>query len=276
MRIITLVENSCIDGLDCAHGLALYIETENHKILFDAGPDGKLLLSNAKKLGVELKEVDIAILSHGHYDHAGGLRAFLEINSIARVFIHPLAATRGHYATENVGWRDIGIDRNLISDYKERIRLTNDIHAIDKELLLFSDIRSSEFLSASNSSLFEEADGEYIPDPFKHEHSLLIHEGKNFCLVAGCAHRGIINIIRRVEDICDEAPSYVIAGFHLTNPGLGQDLPADFVRQVGKELKKYSSVYYTGHCTGANAFAILKEELADRIHKLTSGLNVTL
>ena len=81
MKIVTLLENTAGDaGLCAAHGLSLYIETPKHKILFDMGPDARFL-DNAKKLGVDLSAVDIAVLSHGHYDHGGGLRAFCEINS---------------------------------------------------------------------------------------------------------------------------------------------------------------------------------------------------
>jgi len=276
MRLVSLVENTCKEGLGCAHGLSLYAETGKHRILFDAGPDGALLLSNAKKLNIDLREVDIAILSHGHYDHAGGLRAFMELNIKATLYIHTLAATRGHYATENVGWRKIGLDESIIRDFSDRIVLTGDRLDIDDELTLFSDIKSADFISGSNSSLFEERDGEYIPDPFHHEQNLLIREGKKIHLLAGCAHRGIVNILRRAEEIGGSMPVSVFSGFHLTNPGLKLDLPEPFVRSVGQELKKYPCIYYTGHCTGANPYAILKEELGDRANYLSGGLDVTL
>lgn len=274
MRIVTLVENSCREGLGFAHGLSIYAETPNHKILFDAGPDGKLLLSNAEKLGINLREVDIAVLSHGHYDHAGGLLAFLEINNTADVYIHRLAATRGHYATENVGWRNIGINEDILKKYSDRVILTDDVYRINDELCLFSDIKDALFISGSNSSLFEEQNGEYKPDPFHHEQNLLIKEGDTLCLLAGCAHRGIINILRRSEKIAGKSPDKVFAGFHLTNPGLGLDLPEDFVLSLAEELKKYSCKYYTGHCTGKNPYGWLKTRLNDQLEALSGGLEV--
>ncbi len=276
MRIVCLVENTCREGLGCAHGLSIYAETERHKILFDAGPEGGLLLSNAKKLGIDLEEVDIAVLSHGHYDHAGGLRAFLEKNSRAKLYVHTLAATRGHYATEKVGWRNIGLDESILRDFSDRMVLTGDSLAIDEELSLFSDISTADFISGSNSSLFEESEGEYIPDPFHHEQNLLIREGDKICLLAGCAHRGIINILRRAAELGGKLPETVFSGFHLTNPGLGLDLPEDFVRSVGRELKKYPCAYYTGHCTGSNPYSWLKDELGDTLQYLRGGLDVTL
>ena len=276
MRLITLVENTCRDGLGCAHGLSLYAETKKHRILFDAGPDGALLLSNAEKLGVDLCQVDIAVLSHGHYDHAGGLRAFMELNTKATLYIHTFAATRGHYATENVGWRKIGLDESIVKDFAGRIVLTGDNIEIYDELTLFSDIKSAEFISGSNSSLFEEQNGEYVADPFHHEQNLLIHEGEKLHLLAGCAHRGIINILRRAEEIGGKMPHSVFSGFHLTNPGLKLDLPEPFVRSVAMELKKYPSIYYTGHCTGANPYATLKDVLGEKANYLSGGLDVTV
>lgn len=276
MRIICLVENTACGELACAHGLSLYIETPNHKILFDAGPKGDLLLSNADKLGIDLKEIDIAILSHGHYDHAGGLLSFLGLNSKAKLYIHNHAANKGHYATENVGWRNIGIDNSILENFSERIVLTHERYEIDNELLLFSDIKSQNYISNSNSSLFEEDKGEYYLDPFNHEQNLIINDNDKVYLIAGCAHRGIYNIISRAHEICGRAPSYVVSGFHLTNPGLGIDLPEEFVRSLGKELNKFPCRYLTGHCTGKNPYSWLKDELKDSIDYLHGGKDIKL
>lgn len=276
MRVAALVENTCSSGLGCAHGLSVYAETENHRILFDVGPDGALLLSNAEKMGIDLREVDIAVLSHGHYDHAGGLRAFMEFNQKAKLYIHTLAATRGHFATEDVGWRKIGIDESIIKDFSDRMVLTGDFYEIDDELLLFSDIKTADFISGSNSSLFEECGGEYVPDPFHHEQNLLIRENGKLHLLAGCAHRGIVNILRRAGERCGKMPDSVFSGFHLTNPGLKLDLPEPFVRSVAAELKKFPCIYYTGHCTGANPYAALKDVLSEQVNYLHGGLDVTV
>src|SRR5665648_658871 len=86
MKILTLIENLVYkQGLVAEHGLAIYLETENRKILFDTGQTG-LFLQNAQKLGVDIEDIDTLILSHGHYDHTGGLYPFLEKNSKAKVY----------------------------------------------------------------------------------------------------------------------------------------------------------------------------------------------
>lgn len=276
MKFLTLVENTCLPGLNCAHGLSIYIETAKHKVLFDAGPDGDLLLSNAKKLGVDLSEVDIAIISHGHYDHAGGLSGFLSVNKSAKIFIHPLAYERRHFATENCGWRYIGPDIELLKANLNRIQFTSEHFNIDDELILFSEIISSDYLPESNSSLYEEIGKECVPDPFHHEQNLLINENNKCALFAGCAHRGIINIINSCKKLIGKYPEYVVSGFHLTNPGLKLDAPKELVYSVANVLNTYPCKYYTGHCTGTGPYNILKEILGDKINNLCSGTGATI
>jgi 7,8-dihydropterin-6-yl-methyl-4-(beta-D-ribofuranosyl)aminobenzene 5'-phosphate synthase len=95
MNIITLMDNR-IDHeiknkhLESQHGLSMHIETKEHHILFDTGQNAKFI-NNAKILGVDLTKVDICVISHGHYDHGGGLKAFLKLNNHAKVYMHPEA-----------------------------------------------------------------------------------------------------------------------------------------------------------------------------------------
>lgn len=276
MKFTTIVENSCIDGLGCAHGLSIYIETSKHKILFDAGPDGNLLISNAAKLGIKLEEIDIAIISHGHYDHTGGLSGFLAINKSAKIYIHKIAYNRRHNAQESCGWRYIGPDMELLKENFHRIILTEDVYTIDEELTLFSKISSSILLPEGNSSLFEEIDGVNVPDSFLHEQNLIVKEDKKNALFAGCAHRGIINIILSAEELMGKAPDYVISGFHLTNPGLKIDASDELIYSVANELSKYSCRYFTGHCTGEGPFRILKKTLGENLTALKSGISETI
>jgi len=87
MKIVTLMENTAArEDLSAAHGLSLYIETPKHRILMDMGPNNEYL-ENAAKLGVDLTQVDVAILSHGHYDHGGGLKAFCQMNDHAKIYV---------------------------------------------------------------------------------------------------------------------------------------------------------------------------------------------
>ena len=100
MKITALTENTPFnDNISAEHGLSLYIETEKHNILFDMGQTS-LFAENAKKLGIDLTKVDIAVLSHGHYDHGGGLTEFLKINKTAPVYINRYAFGDYYNGTE--------------------------------------------------------------------------------------------------------------------------------------------------------------------------------
>ena len=98
IKIQNLIEDTAANnGCLAEHGLSFYVETLNHKLLVDAGASGKFM-ENAKKLNVNLKQVDTLILSHGHYDHSGGILPFASINPTARIYIHEKAA--GDYYSE--------------------------------------------------------------------------------------------------------------------------------------------------------------------------------
>ena len=86
MRIVSLVENTSSKGLPVEHGLSLYIETDRHRVLYDTGQT-ELFADNAEKLGVDLSSVDFCFLSHGHYDHSGGLKRFTALNGKAKIYM---------------------------------------------------------------------------------------------------------------------------------------------------------------------------------------------
>lgn len=275
MTVTVLVENRACGPASCAHGLSLHIQTNSQSILFDFGPDGDLLLRNADTLGIDLAGVDLAVLSHGHDDHSGGLKAFLRANDHAPVFMHKLAI-EPHYSRRQSGLKYISPDPGIIREAADRIQLIEGTAEPSHGLTLFSDIPGTEMLPGSNSTLYEEADGALIRDRFLHEQDLLVHAENKLVLFAGCAHRGILNILRRAEELSGRMPDHVFSGFHLTNPGLGQDEPEALVRGIGSMLASFHARYFTGHCTGEGPYAILQGILGDRLTYMGCGLQFTI
>lgn len=276
MKVITLLENTaCGEALCHAHGLSQYIETARHKILFDMGPDDGFL-RNAQLLGVDLSAVDIAFLSHGHFDHGGGLRAFFTVNDHAKVYLHADAFGQ-YYAVEEDGTeRYIGIDPALRA-FSDRLVPTRGLTEIDEELTLFDDIPNTFAAMDASARLKEKtADGAMAPDAFHHEQDLLIREGARAVVFGGCAHRGVVNIRSAAAALLGREPDAVVSGFHLFQLAAGDAAGDELIRRTGEALLQGDTVYYTGHCTGEYAFEKLHEILGDRLRRISGGGAVTL
>ena len=269
MKIVTLLENTaCREGLCAAHGLSLYIETPRHKILFDMGPNGDFL-ANAQALGVDLAAVDTAVLSHGHYDHGGGLAAFCQANARAEVLIHMDAFGDFYALEEGKKPRYIGLDPELWQ-IESRVLPTGGLLRLDDELTLFADEGDDFPALAASAKLQVQTEEGFRPDDFGHEQNLLVQAGGKAVLIAGCAHRGIVNIRSRAAELLGRMPDAVFGGFHLfeLTPGPAADVLID---DTGRALLEGDTVYYTGHCTGAYAYERLSAILGDRLRPMTGG-----
>ncbi|MFA0814394.1 MAG: MBL fold metallo-hydrolase [Anaerofustis sp.] len=268
MLIRALAENTSVsETYGCEHGLSLYIEIDLHKILFDMGRK-KLFLENAKKMGINLSDVDIAFVSHGHFDHGGGLRAFLGVNEIATVYVNRKAFD-GHRSVKPNGIEDIGLERSLYCTH--RFVMVGDELKIDEELELFSDIKTSESMCRSQKSLTVESSEGFVPDTFEHEQNLIITQGARTALITGCAHRGIVNILKRYIERKGSAPDLVVGGFHLSNPDTGEGEDPALIDEIAAYLSALPTKYYTCHCTGLASYQLLKERMGDQIEYLSTG-----
>ena len=224
MQIINLVENELgSSGCEAAHGLSFYVETKNHKLLFDTSPS-EVVLRNAQKLGVDLTVIDTVILSHGHYDHSGGILAFVEI------------------------------DKKILS--LPQVQLLKGDTKIDDELQVFTVDNRAFPLPSTNKRLRELCNGQYIQDDFKHEQNLLLTcEGKKI-LFCGCAHNGILNVMETLERKLgsDSLPDLVIGGFHLMKRTEFSQTDTAEVTEIANRLRSYKAHFATCHCTGLPVF----------------------
>jgi len=271
MIIKTLVENTALSkNFGSEHGLSLYIEANSRKILFDVGAS-ELFLENAKKLNVDICEVDYLIISHGHYDHGGGLRAFLRENTKAEIFLHRLAFEKYYALRSNDEPEYIGLDEELKQN--RRIVLTSDRFFIYKGIQVFSNITRKEPLPKSNDSLLMKHDGKIVQDTFAHEQNLIIEEAGKTLLVTGCAHNGIVNILEYFHDLKRRMPNYVIGGFHLSSRSGGNEVH-EMIDRIGKYLVDTKAKFYTCHCTGLEPYKRLKIIMGDSIDYLSAGSEI--
>lgn len=269
MIIKTLVENTSIsDEFNSEHGLSLYIETNKHKLLFDLGA-GALFVENAKKLGVDLSEVDLVVISHGHYDHGGGLKTFLNVNSKAKIYLNQKAFEK-HYSNTPGGEKAyIGLDEGLLPN--DRFIFVGDYLHIDEELQLFSNIKGMKLTSMGNKNLLMKLGASLVQDDFAHEQNLIIKEDSKALLVSGCAHNGIVNIIDHLSTAKYGSLSHVIGGFHLYNRSANKCEDPSLVGKIGEYLKNTGLKYYTCHCTGIEPYKNLKEIMGEKIQYLAAG-----
>ena len=268
MRIVNLIEDTKgAEGFYYEHGLSFYIETEKHKLLLDTGCTGAFI-ENAKKLGIDLTKVDTVILSHGHYDHSGGILAFAEMNPNAKIYMQKTAGRDYYNLRDNVE-KYIGIDKRILA-LPQVVCLTGDFQ-IDEELYLFTGISGEKDFSESNMLLKEKVDGQFIQDEFIHEQCLVVSENQKRVLLSGCAHNGILNILEAYKERFREMPEKVISGFHMMKRGEYTQVEILGIEDTARELQKINSKFYTGHCTGEAAFEIMKKILKEQLVFVHSG-----
>ena len=259
MKITCLMENTAArEGIACEHGLSLYIEACGKKILFDMG-QSDAFAQNAKALGVELCAVDIAILSHGHYDHGGGVLRFFEENESARLYVSEKAFAPYYNGTDKY----IGLDPAIFASGRLELTGEEDISLAPGLTIRKLSAAATEY-PAFGQGLCVKCGEEFLPDGFAHEQYLEILEGEKRVLISGCSHRGILNIAKAFS------PDVLVGGLHF----MKLDPQGDMLRQMGEALKGTHTVYYTGHCTGTEQYAALKETMGDQLHYLAAGSSI--
>ena len=262
MKIVTLVEN-CVYGrkLQGEHGLSLYIETPSAKILFDTG-QSDLFLQNARYLHVDLKEVDMLILSHGHSDHSGGLHAFLEYNQKATVYCKREALDR-----KFKGERENGMEHPDKLDLTRFSFLTQQTEVAPGVFVL-----PELAITNPEDTHFDHFDvlrgGKLQPDQFEDELALVMREDEKLVVLSACSHRGITNILQQVKhNFPGEPISHVIGGYHIHNAAPGKcSIIADYFQTMPQTKVGVC------HCTGVDKYAVLASQFGDRVFYNHTGL----
>lgn len=258
MRITSLLENTTVrEDMKVEHGLSLYIETGAHRILFDMGQTD-LFYENAQTLGIDLRKVDLAVLSHGHYDHGGGLRRFLSFNDHAPVYLHRDAFLPHYHGKEKY----IGLDVTLRDN--PRLIFTEDEYRIDDTLTLLSCSGYERTHEPIVSGLLERVGDVFVPDDFRHEQYLLIREQGKRILISGCSHKGILDLAAWFS------PDILVGGFHFSKLACDGRLTA-----AARELAAYPTTFYTCHCTGREQFEWMRDAMPS-LRYLSCGECITV
>lgn len=276
MKITALVENTCAPlarGLRKEPGLSVFIEHAGKRILFDTGVSDAFA-DNAAKLGVDLSTVDVVVISHHHFDHGGGLRHFMRINPRAPIVM--ARRPHGECVFNFFGLRkSIGLDPRLFEEHAARFTFVDQRCDIWPGVTVLTEIGTA-FDEPKGNRLVLLSDGQTLwRDRFEHELVMVLHDDDGLAVFTGCSHHGILNMVdASVKAFPGRPLKAVFGGFHLTILPM---LPfmdgsrAEVASIAGKLLSYLPAHVYTGHCTGAHAFKVLKSVMGARLEYFSTG-----
>lgn len=256
------------DRFGCEHGLSVLVRTPSANILMDTGASG-LFAVNAARMGIDLSDVDYVFLSHGHSDHVGGLKTFLDLNSKAKVIVSPDAVS-GRFYSGRGGLHSISCDWPL-SQMQGRTIAVTDTMTLADGMQVIARIPQRHPLPSGNRLLSVRREGGLVPDDFSHEMAFYV----DGLLYTGCAHNGLENIL----DACPWPVDSVIGGFHLLDSnGMHSFESEEELTALAKRLVAcYPQVsFLTGHCTGNGAFRILQSVMGSRLRQFACGMQIDM
>jgi len=282
VRITTLVDNQPSPNdsqLTAEWGLSLCVELNGRHILIDMGASDAFA-RNAERLSIDVAAIDVAILSHHHYDHGGGLRRFLELNDHAPIYLG--VAPDGDPTVKLLGFlrKYIGLDQALLAQHAHRFHFVHERTEVLPGVFVLPDIGGQHARPAGNRFLYLKRDSALAPDDFRHEIVVAIREHDALVVLTACSHNGLLNM---VETASAEFPGLpiraVVGGFHLAKlpPFRGISGTERAVADIGRAvLAAGIETTWTGHCTGRKAFAVLHDVMGDRVREIHTGSRIDL
>jgi 7,8-dihydropterin-6-yl-methyl-4-(beta-D-ribofuranosyl)aminobenzene 5'-phosphate synthase len=265
MRITIICENTVgrLIGLG-EHGFSAFIETDQGNYLFDTG-SGHSIVKNSLELNKDLRTIRKIFLSHGHYDHTGGLPEVLKLRGKVDVHAHPhLFLDRVHLIKENEKEtkRFVGLPfkKSYLETLGANFLLNKEFIEIEKGMFLTGEVPRKTSFEKPDSRLFAEVEGKMNLDIFSDDQSLILDTEKGLILILGCAHSGMINIIHHVLNKTGKEKFYAILG------GTHLDFLTKEQSNESIEALKRFQVEKIGacHCTGMRAAFKLHQEFGDR------------
>jgi len=208
--------------------------------------------------------VDYVFISHGHSDHAGGLRHFMSINDKAKIIVSPDAVNVKFYSKRHYSH---SITTEWPEELNNRVLRIEQTQEIADGLHIIARIPQAHSMPQGNQHLFvQNTEGDYVPDDFRHELALYV----DGMLFSGCAHSGLENILAA----CPYPVKTVVGGFHLLDDHETEEELAELAKRLTRAYP--NTKFYTSHCTGDKVFAILKAVMGDQLHAFKCGMTIII
>jgi len=263
ITIKILVDNKANAGLMKEHGFAIWIEAYGHKILFDTG-QGKALIHNSAELGCDLSLADALILSHGHYDHTGGVPFVFQCNPNIKIYYHSHVVRTRYVIRDTTGPKEITMPQEtktaiLGLPASQACRIAHPFRIYDN-IGLSGPIPKMQSFEDTSGPFFLDPEGTR-PDPLEDDMALWIQSDRGLIIITGCCHSGLINTVNHVCRVSGQEKIFaVIGGFHLAHAS-HQRLEASCQALQGWNV----DTIIPCHCTGDEAVAYLQNKLGEKV-----------
>ena len=270
-RITILMENTAtVPDMLTEHGWAVWITYGHKHTLFDTGASAQLL-DNANTLGIDLSRADAIVLSHGHYDHTGGLPAVLDIAAHAVIYLHP-AAVKPKYSQKPAGAKPIGmsIDAQRLLTHRHVI-WTESPTMIFPGLSVTGRVPRTNPIEDVGGAFFQDATCQ-IPDTMNDDQSLFIETPQGMAIVLGCAHAGVMNVMQYISHLTGQKKFHaVIGGMHLLHAGPNR------LDQTEAAFRAFNvRCLAPAHCTGSDVMKRFKKVFPGRCVRCGTGATFTM